>query len=69
MGEWRETPMRWFVTVHRGETAAAARPVVSTAYEPVVKDVLSSLARHLGIGALDRRPSFVALKRDEDGER
>jgi len=63
--------MRWFVTVHRGETAADARPVVSTGYEPVVKDVLSSLARHLGIAVTPRpaplRP--VPAKGDSEAER
>jgi hypothetical protein len=63
--------MRWFVTVHRGETAADARPIISTAYEPVVKDVLSSLARHLGIGVTPPptplRP--VASKADRETER
>jgi hypothetical protein len=64
-------PMRWFVTVHRGETAADAKPVVSTAFEPVVKDVLSSLARHLGFSVTPRPAPLRSLpaKPDIEAER
>jgi hypothetical protein len=65
-----EVPMKWFVLLNRGESAATAKPVIAISDEHVVRDVLRSVGKHLGItstplrSVADRSPD-----KPEGGER
>jgi hypothetical protein len=41
--------MKWFVTLTRGESPAVAKPVVAISDEALVRDILRSVGKHLGI--------------------
>jgi hypothetical protein len=60
---------RFWVTLSKGEQPGAARPFLATGDPGVVRDVLSSLARHLGFAVPEPRiPRPVrAIRPEPDG--
>jgi hypothetical protein len=48
--------MRWFVQLMRGDSAGAAKPVIAISDEHLVRDVLRSVGKHLGLTPTSLRP-------------
>jgi hypothetical protein len=62
--------MKWFVLLNRGESAAVAKPVVAISDEALVRDVLRSVGKHLGLTPTPLRPvRGQPPDKLEDGER
>jgi hypothetical protein len=61
--------MPWYVTLTRGETPAVAKPVVAISDERIVRDVLRSLGKHLGITPTPLRSVIKSEKPDTEAER
>jgi hypothetical protein len=53
---------RFFVTISEGEHAGATRPVLATGDDGVVRDLIASIARRLGVALPAARSAPRALR-------